>query len=106
MTFTRQVYFLPPLFLLPCNHKSRTLTTQDPSVVTIPISGVRLVQVDYNDKEALTIRLNGIDTVLSFILESDPSSPATKNLIDACIAAGVQRFGANEWAAYHSLPKI
>ena len=65
------------------------------------IEGVTVVRVDYTDKEELTKHLHGVDTVLSFILEtSDPSSPATRNLIDASIAAGVKRFAPNEWAAY------
>jgi uncharacterized protein YbjT (DUF2867 family) len=67
----------------------------------VVMEGVTVFQVDYTDKEALTKHLQGVDTVLSFILEtSDPSSPATRNLIDASIAAGVKRFAPNEWAAY------
>ncbi|KAL4987423.1 NAD(P)-binding protein [Aspergillus falconensis] len=43
--------------------------------------GVNVVQVDYNDKDMLT-------------------GPAQKNLIDACIKAGVKRFAPSEWATY------
>ncbi|KAE9374057.1 nmrA-like family protein-like protein [Stipitochalara longipes BDJ] len=79
-------------------HKVTIFTRKDSS--TVALEGVTAVQIDYTDKEALTKHLHGVDTVLSFILEtSDPSSPATRNLIDASIASGVKRFAPNEWAA-------
>ena len=54
---------------------------------------------DYEDLEGLISALQDVHTVLSFIVtQSDPGSTAQKNLIDACIAAGVKRFAPSEWA--------
>ncbi|KAL5041791.1 hypothetical protein BDW71DRAFT_217434 [Aspergillus fruticulosus] len=61
--------------------------------------GVNVVQVDYNDKDMLTGYLHGVHTVLSFIvLTAAQAGLAQKNLIDACIKAGVKRFAPSEWA--------
>jgi len=58
--------------------------------------------VDYSDKERLTAALKekSTHTVLSFIqLLSDPEDVSQKNLIDACVAAGVRRFAPSEWGS-------
>jgi hypothetical protein len=55
--------------------------------------------VDYDDTADLTRSLEGVDTVLSFIVAHlDPEGTAQKNLIDASVAAGVTRFAPSEWA--------
>ena len=60
--------------------------------------GIKVVQVDYNNTANLTALLQGVDTVLSFIVTHlDPEGTAQKNLIDASIAAGVRRFAPSEW---------
>ena len=54
--------------------------------------------VNYNSKSELAEALQGVHTVLSFIqLLSDPESKSQKNLIDASVLAGVQRFAPSEW---------
>lgn len=53
---------------------------------------------DYGDKTELAVALKGFHTVLSFIqLLKDPNQQAQKNLVDACIIAGVKRFAPSEW---------
>ncbi|KAN0115166.1 NAD(P)-binding protein [Hyaloscypha variabilis] len=63
-------------------------------------SGITWRAVDYDNKNSLVERLQGIHTVLSFIqLLADPQNTAQKNLIDAAIAAGVKRFAPSEWGS-------
>jgi len=58
-------------------------------------------QVDYQNLDNLTAALDGVGVVLSFILPfADKDNVAQKNLIDACIKAGVRRFAPSEWALY------
>ena len=72
------------------------LNCQEPSKVALP--GGKVVQVDYSDTESLKNLLQGVDTVLSFVVvHLDPDGTAQKNLIDASIAAGVRRFAPSEW---------
>lgn len=60
--------------------------------------GVTWVRANYDDAAQLTDILQGVDTVLSFIVaHSDPGSVAQKNLIDASVRAGVRRFAPSEW---------
>ncbi|KAG7289197.1 hypothetical protein NEMBOFW57_005560 [Staphylotrichum longicolle] len=71
-------------------------------MVNIAIAGgsssVKWAKVDYNNTTQLADALNGVDTVLSFIVaHSDPGSVAQKNLIDAAVRAGVRRFAPSEW---------
>jgi saccharopine dehydrogenase-like NADP-dependent oxidoreductase len=62
--------------------------------------GVQALAVDYKDKEGLVETLRGSHTVVSFIqLLSDPGQESQKNLIDACIAAGVKRFAPSEYGS-------
>ncbi|OQE05409.1 hypothetical protein PENVUL_c024G04326 [Penicillium vulpinum] len=56
-------------------------------------------RVDYNDKEQLVQALQDIHTVLSFIVVAqDKGNVSQRNLIDACVIAGVKRFAPSEWA--------
>ncbi|KAM7199179.1 bifunctional pinoresinol-lariciresinol reductase 2 [Rhypophila sp. PSN 637] len=56
-------------------------------------------QVDYHNVDTLAAALEGVNVVLSFILPyADKGNLAQKNLIDACIKAGVRRFAPSEWA--------
>lgn len=70
-------------------------------------SGVTWVKTDYSDTKQLTQLLQGVHTVLSFIIEQeDVESPSQKRLIDASVNAGVKRFAPSEWAAttFENLP--
>lgn len=60
--------------------------------------GVKWIKADYQDPAQLKGVLQGVDTVLSFIVAHlDAGGVAQKNLIDACVAAGVRRFAPSEW---------
>jgi hypothetical protein len=60
---------------------------------------VSYLQVDYHDLASLTSALTGFDTCLSFVIALlDTDNVVQKNLIHACIAAGVRRFAPSEWA--------
>ncbi|KAK3684123.1 hypothetical protein B0T22DRAFT_469635 [Podospora appendiculata] len=62
--------------------------------------GTTWIKVNYEDPDQLTEALQGVDTVLSFIVaHSDPGSVAQKKLIDASVKAGVRRFAPSEWAS-------
>ncbi|KAK4172669.1 hypothetical protein QBC36DRAFT_349385 [Triangularia setosa] len=64
-----------------------------------PLPNVRWVTADYDDPDRLSEILQGVDTVLSFIVtRSDPENKAQKNVIDASVRAGVRRFAPSEWA--------
>jgi hypothetical protein len=68
-------------------------------VVALP-SGIPIHRVDYNNTNDLVEALRGTHTVLSFVqLLSDPGQQAQKNLIDACITAGVKRFAPSEYGS-------
>ncbi|KAH6613848.1 hypothetical protein C7974DRAFT_466364 [Boeremia exigua] len=61
---------------------------------------VSYAKVDYTSVGDLTATLAGTHTVLSFIApfhDQDEAFEAQKNLIDASIAAGVQRLAPSEW---------
>lgn len=61
--------------------------------------GVDWAKVDYNNPKQLEQTLQGVHTLLSFIVIQDgPASAAQKNLIDAAVLAGVKRFAPSEWA--------
>lgn len=60
-------------------------------------SDVEVVQVDYEDKEALTQALRGHDVVISTI--GYPAFLLQQTIIDAAIAAGVKRFIPSEWGS-------
>ncbi|KAL2257807.1 hypothetical protein VTK26DRAFT_9149 [Humicola hyalothermophila] len=63
------------------------------------IEGTTWVKVDYLDKSALVKALQGVHTVLSFIVVNlDQDCQAQKNLIDAAIEVGAKRFAPSEWA--------
>lgn len=55
-------------------------------------------KVDYNDLEQLSADVAGFDVCLSFlIVHLDADNVVQKNLIHACVAAGVKRFAPAEW---------
>lgn len=63
--------------------------------------GIAWRRVDYSNSCNLAEALRGVETVLSFIqLLIDPENKSEKNLIDACILAGVKRFAPSEWGRY------
>lgn len=73
--------------------------TLPPAITLLP--GVSYLTVDYTSIASLTTALQGVHTVLSFTQPlSDPDSVAQKNLIDAAIKAGVQRFAPSQWGRY------
>lgn len=60
--------------------------------------GVTWVKANYEDVEQLAKVLQGVDTVLSFIVvHTDPGNVAQKTLIDAAVRAGVRRLAPSEW---------
>ncbi|KAF2833808.1 NAD(P)-binding protein [Ophiobolus disseminans] len=64
-----------------------------------PLPGLTYKVVNYHDLPALTEALRGFHTVLSFVIAHlDTQNTTQKNLIHACIAAGVRRFAPSEWA--------
>ncbi|XP_044715662.1 nmrA-like family domain-containing protein [Hirsutella rhossiliensis] len=61
---------------------------------------VTWVQTNYKDPQKLAEILQGVHTVLSFIVvHSDTGNMAQKHLIDAAVQAGVKRFAPSEWAS-------
>jgi nucleoside-diphosphate-sugar epimerase len=55
--------------------------------------------VDYHSLASLTTALRGFDVCLSFlVVHLDTDCTIQKNLIQACISAGVRRFGPSEWS--------
>ncbi|KAK3306384.1 uncharacterized protein B0T15DRAFT_138596 [Chaetomium strumarium] len=63
------------------------------------VPGTTWVKVDYQDRGALVRALQGVHTVLSFIVVShDTNNTSQKTLIDAAIEAGVKRIAPSEWA--------
>ncbi|KAL2130864.1 hypothetical protein VTI74DRAFT_5838 [Chaetomium olivicolor] len=75
------------------------LLSRKEAPVKDPTPGVTWVKAIYDDVEQLAQILQGVDTLLSFIVaHSDPGNAAQKNLIDAAVRAGVRRFAPSEWA--------
>ncbi|KAI8934056.1 hypothetical protein NX059_008822 [Plenodomus lindquistii] len=73
-----------------------TIFTRSIPKTTLP--GVSYQQVDYHDLVSLTSALRGFETCLSFLVVNlDPDCTVQKNLIHACINAGVRRFAPSEW---------
>ncbi|KAL2192879.1 hypothetical protein P885DRAFT_72624 [Corynascus similis CBS 632.67] len=69
--------------------------------------GTTWVKVDYTDKQSLVQALDGVHTVLSFVvLLTEDDAFVQKNLIDAAIEAGVKRIAPSEWAVanFNHLP--
>lgn len=63
--------------------------------------GVIWVKANYEDPKQLVQILQGVHTVLSFVItQTDPASTVQKNLIDAAIQAGVKRFAPSEWGSW------
>ncbi len=63
------------------------------------VEGTTWVKADYEDKSALVQALQGVHTVLSFIVvHLDQEGVAQRTLIDAAIEAGVKRIAPSEWA--------
>lgn len=57
------------------------------------------MKVDFKNKEGLVQVLQGVHTVLSFIVvHLDTDNVAQKTLIDAAIEAGVKRIAPSEWS--------
>jgi len=55
--------------------------------------------VDFQDQDSLAQALQGVHTVLSFIVvHLDPDNVSQKALINAAVKAGVKRFAPSEWA--------
>ncbi|KAK0726670.1 hypothetical protein B0T21DRAFT_372037 [Apiosordaria backusii] len=84
---------------------TRKATTELASNNIIP--NVTWITTDYDDRDGLFEILQGVDTVLSFIVaHSDPGNAAQKNLIGASVRAKVRRFAPSEWAtsSFEHLP--
>jgi hypothetical protein len=76
---------------------------QDPPTTTT--SGVTYAKTSYTDVDELAGLFDGYHTVLSFLAPYDQAEgiKAQKNIIDACLKAGVKRFAPSEWVSYVSL---
>ncbi|KAK4199963.1 NAD(P)-binding protein [Triangularia verruculosa] len=90
-------------------HQILLLTRKDITKIPFnsPLSSVTWITTDYDDTDQLYEILQGVDTVLSFIMtHSDPENKTQKNLIDAAVRAGVRRFAPSEWAtsSFEHLP--
>lgn len=60
---------------------------------------VTCVKANYEDPKQLAQILQGVHTVLSFVInQDDPASTVQRNLIDAAVQAGVKRFAPSEWS--------
>lgn len=77
------------------NHEIVIFTRSSPSEL---VPGVSYKKVDYQDRSSLTSALRGFDVCLSFlVVHLDTNCTTQKNLIHACIDAGVRRFAPSEW---------
>ncbi|KAF2742001.1 NAD(P)-binding protein [Sporormia fimetaria CBS 119925] len=75
-----------------------TVFTRKDATNDRPETGVSYRKVDYSSVAHLTEALRGYDVCLSFlVIMSDEAYQAQINLIDACAAAGVNRFAPSEW---------
>lgn len=62
------------------------------------------MHADYGDVSQLASLLQGVHTVLSFVIPSintTGKSDEQKNLVDAAIRAGVKRFAPSEWVGWN-----
>lgn len=65
------------------------------------------MHADYGDVSQLASLLQGVHTVLSFVIPSintTGKSDEQKNLVDAAIRAGVKRFAPSEWVGWNLDP--
>ncbi len=75
-----------------------TLSPKD-ATPELAVEGTTWVKVDFLDKPSLVKVLEGVHTVLSFIVaHKDVDNATQKSLIDASIDAGVKRIAPSEWA--------
>ncbi|KAK0647978.1 hypothetical protein B0T16DRAFT_407537 [Cercophora newfieldiana] len=80
-------------------HEVLLLSRSDAPSDGAPV-GVTWVKVNYESVDDLADALQGVDTVLSFIVvHMDPMNTSQKNLINAAVRAGVRRFAPSEWTA-------
>ncbi|KAI1210074.1 uncharacterized protein F4807DRAFT_459909 [Annulohypoxylon truncatum] len=81
-------------------HQITILSRREAPTSTPIASGLHWQFVDYNNKKSLVEALRGTHTLLSFVQTlSDPDQKSQKNLIDACIEAGVKRFAPSEFGS-------
>lgn len=84
-------------------HDITIFTRREPTQPLTP--GVSYKQIDYHDRAVLTAALQGFDVCLSFIVAHlDENCVMQKNLIHACIDAGVKRFAPSEWSIKNDSP--
>lgn len=75
-----------------------TILTRKDSAASSSDGAVSYKKVDYTSVESLTEVLRGYEVCLSFLVIMDEAGfEAQKNLIDACVAAGVKKFAPTEW---------
>ncbi|TLD20485.1 hypothetical protein PspLS_08683 [Pyricularia sp. CBS 133598] len=91
-------------------HEILLLTRKYPDGTEPAQDGVTWFHADYKDTSQLASLLQGVHTVLSFVISSTsmtggtPKSDEQKNLIDAAIQAGVKRFAPSEWLGWNLDP--
>ncbi|KAK6527296.1 hypothetical protein TWF281_010483 [Arthrobotrys megalospora] len=79
-------------------HEIVLLSRKDVPSEPLP-PGVTQVKANYEDVDGLVKSLEGVHTVLCFIVsQMDPGNVSQKNLIDAAIKASVKRYAPSEWA--------
>ncbi|KAF3150293.1 hypothetical protein TWF569_004685 [Orbilia oligospora] len=79
-------------------HEIIILSRKDVPSTPLP-PGVTQVKTTYEDVKELVRILQGVHTVLCFIVShTDPGNVSQRNLIDASVKAGVRRYAPSEWA--------
>ncbi|KAH8845010.1 hypothetical protein MCOR01_002266 [Pyricularia oryzae] len=90
-------------------HEILLLTRKFPDGTEPAQDGVTWVHADYGDVSQLASLLQGVHTVLSFVIPSintTGKSDEQKNLVDAAIRAGVKRFAPSEWPMREYLEEV
>ncbi|KAF4966104.1 hypothetical protein FSARC_6155 [Fusarium sarcochroum] len=89
--------------LVDSNKFNLTVLTRAGSKSTFP-EGIKVVEVDYDNLESLTAALQGQEAVVSTI--GSLAIPSQSLLIDAAVAAGVQRFLPSEFGSNLIIPSV
>ncbi|KAH7125664.1 NmrA-like family protein-like protein [Dendryphion nanum] len=80
-------------------HHVTIFTRSSTTIPTTSPPNVTYQTIDYTNQAALVSALTGIEVCLSFLVAHlDTDCTVQKNLIRACIAAGVPRFAPSEWS--------
>jgi hypothetical protein len=91
---SRSVYIYLPLYTI--DH-SAEFRKDAPSGLS---KSLQWRKVDYDNQESVINALQGVETLLSFVMSVDLATAVglQKTLVHAAIKAGVRRFAPSEWA--------